>query len=174
MESTIVTVNDLKLYSNISENIDVEMLNPHLLIAQQLYLQPVLGDALYSDLINRFNNNTLTGDTQTLYEEYIVQSLAYSAWFSASPFLSYKTNRNGINTQSTDNTTPLTPEELSLYSSRVENFKDFYLNRLEKYLILNNDKFPLFRKNDVDVTSSGGSLYLGFKKKYRTDYPDYF
>lgn len=162
MESVIVTVNDLKKFSSIGENVDPELLFPHLLIAQQLYLQPVLGDALYSDIISRFDNNWLTGDTQTLYEEYLIPALAFSSWYSAYPFLAYKTQRTGIVTTTADVNTPLTPDEMNLYSSRVSNFKDFYLKRLEDYLIDNSDLFPLFRKSE-NPQRGGGGIFTGWK-----------
>ena len=162
MESTIVTVNDLKNFTSIGENVDPDLLFPHLLISQQLYIQPVLGDALYNDIVSRFDNQQLTGDTATLYEQYIIPALAYSAWFSVAPFLNYKTQRTGLATQGTDVLTPITPEEFGIYNSRVENFKTYYLNRMEQYLIDNSTTFPLFRQNNVNQ-SSGGSFYLGYK-----------
>jgi hypothetical protein len=161
MESTIVTVNDLKNFSSIGENVDPDLLYPHLLIAQQLYVQPVLGDALYNDIVSRFDNNQLTGDTQVLYEQYIIPAVAYSSWYSVSPFLNYRTQRAGITTTSSDVLTPVTPEELTIYMGRVENFKQFYLDRLEKYLVTNATLFPLFRQNDVKEMN-GSSIFLGY------------
>jgi len=172
MESTIVTTNDLKNFTSIGENVDVDLLFPHLLIAQQLYLQPVLGDALYSDIVTRFDDEQLTGDTQTLYEQYIIPAVAYSAWFSVAPFLNYKTQRTGLSTQGTDTLTPITPQEFGIYNARVQNFKTYYLNRLEDYLIANDDLFPLYRQNSV-VQSSGGQFFLGYKtKSKRNEYWD--
>lgn len=166
MESTIVTVNDLKNFTSIGENIDPDLLFPHLLIAQQLYLQPVLGDALYNDIVSRFDNEQLTGDTQSLYELYIIPALAYSAWYSAAPFIAYKTQRTGISTHSSDVLTPVTTDELSIYVDRVNNLKLYYLNRLEQYLIDNASTFPLYRQNTVNQ-SSGGQIYLGYQTPSR-------
>jgi len=171
MESTIVTTEQLKNFTSIGENVDVDLLFPHLLIAQQLYVQPVLGDALYNDIVDRFDNNTLTGDTQTLYELYIIPALAYSAWYSVTPFLNFKTQRTGIATQGTDVLTPVTPDELAIYTDRVNNFKIYYLNRLEQYLIDNASTFPLYRQNDVNQ-NKGGELYLGWRTKRK--YGDYW
>jgi hypothetical protein len=162
MESTIVTIDDLKKFTSIGDNVDPELLFPHLLIAQQLYIQPVLGDALYNDIISRFDNNQLTGDTQTLYENYIVSAIAYSAWYSASPFLSYKTQRTGIQTANNNDFNPLSVDELNLYLSKVNNLKDFYVNRMEEYLIANATIFPLFREDNIKA-SNGSSIYVGWK-----------
>lgn len=166
MESILCTVNDLKRLTSIGNNVDVDILWPHVLLAQQLYLQPVLGDALYEDIISRFDNQQLTGDTETLWEEYLVPSLAYCAWYNATPFLNYKTQRAGISTHSTDVLSPVTPEELATYSERVNNFKIYWLGRLEDYLIANDDLFPLYRQNTI-VQNSGGSIFLGWKTSTR-------
>ena len=173
MESTIVTTEQLKQLSSLSQNIDPELLQPHLLIAQQLYVAPVLGTALYDDIVKRFDNQTLTGDSLNLYEEFIVPAIGFGAWFSASPFLAYKTTRAGIQTQSASDgaNVALTPEELSLYIARVENLKDFYCQRLNQFLIKDNyNNYPLFRGDDTPIESSkGGALYLGFGHRGRCD-----
>lgn len=162
-ESVIVTINDLKKYSSISENIDPELLTPHLLISQQMNIFPILGQPLYDDIIYKFDNNQLTGSPETtLYENYIVPALAFSAWANAAPFLAYHTQRNGLVTMSTDTLAPLTPEEMSIYLSRTSTMRDFYLSRMEKYLIDNQSLFPLYRRNDTQV-SQGSQFYLGFK-----------
>jgi hypothetical protein len=169
MESTIITTEQLKLLTSLSNNIDVELLMPHLLIAQQLYLAPILGDALYADICSRYDNNQLTGDTLTLYNDYITPAVGFAAWFSAAPFLAYKTTRAGIQTQSASDgaNVAVIPEELSLYIARVENLKNFYCDRLNKYLIDDDGvKFPLFRSDDDTPveTNKGGSLYLGYSR----------
>lgn len=166
MESTLVTAEQLKTLTSISQNLDVELLNPHLLIAQQLYVEPVLGSALYNDIVSRYDNQTLTGDTLTLYNEYIIPAIAYGAWFSASPFLNFKTQRAGIQTLSSPDNTPVTVEELSLYIARVETLKNFYCQRLNDYLVEDNYVlFPLFRSDETPANLNKGSgLYLGFAK----------
>jgi hypothetical protein len=166
MESTLITTTDLKKITSISENMDVELLNPHLLIAQQLYVSPILGEALYTDIINRFDNGTLTGDSLTLFEDYILPAIAYGAWFSAAPFLNYKTQRAGIQTTSSPDNQPVTVEELSLYIARVENYKNYYCQRLNDYLVKDNYvKFPLFRGNDTPANlNKGSALFLGFTR----------
>ena len=71
MESCLITTVDLKKFTAISDNMDVELLQPFLLISQQLYVAPILGTALYEDIVSRYDNQTLTGESWTLFEEYI-------------------------------------------------------------------------------------------------------
>jgi hypothetical protein len=172
MESNLVTVNDLKTFTNIGKNVDEELLFPFLIISQQMHVAPVLGDALYNDIVNRFDNNWLTGDTQTLYEEYIIPAVGFSAWYASSIFLNLHTERAGIMTMDTDHSTHASVEEFGLYSKWVESLKDFYLRRLETFLNANITLFPLYRKTNLE-NSNAGPFFLGFNKKRKTsDYWD--
>ena len=169
MESTLVTVEQLKALTSISETMDCELLQPHLLIAQQLYVAPVLGDALYNDILSQFDANTISGNTTTLLDEYITPAIGFASWFSSAPFLAYKTQRSGIQSLASPDNTPVTTEELSLYIARVENYMDFYLSRLQKYLDDNETLFPLYRSGDSQEVSKGGGIYLGYGKRTNCD-----
>jgi hypothetical protein len=166
MESTIVTVNQLINLTTISANCDPELLYPFLLISQQLYLEPVLGAALYNDIINKFDNSQLTGSPETtLYEEYIIPAIAYGSLYAAMPFIAFKLQRTGISTMSTDVLTPADSDQLTMLMTKAENLKAYYLNRLEHYLIDNQTTFTLYRRNPVKQ-SNGGSIYLGYKRRH--------
>lgn len=172
MESTIVSTLQMKALTALSNNIDCDSLSPWLLIAQQRDINPILGDALYNDIITRFDSNTLTGDTQYLYDEYIVPAIAYAAWYSSVQFLHKKSQRVGIIIQGTPDSTPVDEQGLSNYSSHVEALKDFYCNRLNDYLIADNGVvYPLFRVNHTpEQNSKTGGLFLGFKSKNQSNY----
>lgn len=167
MESTLIQVVDLKKFSSISETMDCQLLENHLLLAQQLYVVPVLGDALYSQILQQFDAQSISGNNETLLTEYITPAIAFSSWYSAAPFLAYRTNRSGIQTQGSPDTVAVTPDELSIYISRVENYKDFYLKRLQDYLDANQTLFPLYRSADSQEVSKGGGIYLGYKTRLR-------
>jgi hypothetical protein len=172
MESLLVTPNDLKQFTTISSNIDTDMLFPFLLVSQQTLVAPVLGTALYDDIINRFDTNTLSGDTKTLYEKYLIPAVGWGSYYLALPFLAYKTNRNGVNTSGTDTLTPVVIEEMNVLTNRLNTLKDFYLSQLEEYLVDNASLFPLFRRNNVRE-GTGSSIYLGYRtRRARNEYWD--
>ena len=173
MESTLVTVEQLKQLTSLSQNLDCELLQPHLLIAQQLYIQPILGDALYNDIIAKFDTNSISGNTSTLLDQYITPAIGFASWFSSAPFLHMRTQRAGIQTLASPDNTPISVEELSLYIARVETLKDFYCTRLQKYLDDNEALFPLYRTDDIQQTNKGGALYLGFRNKYNCNSDDW-
>jgi len=172
MKTNICTVNDLKKLSTISENVDCLLLEPFLNISQEMYVMPILGTALYDDIIAQIDANTVSGNTETLINDYIIPAIAFGSWYSSAPFLLYKTQRNGVLKMSTDTLTPVDPAEMSIYMSKLENLKAFYCNRLEHYLCENKTTFPLYRAS-CTKQSNGGAFYLGWKTKTKVgDYWD--
>lgn len=161
MDSNLVTTEQLKTLTSIGLNIDCELLSPHINIAQNLYIAPVLGKCLYEDLVTNFDANTLSTDYETLLNDYITPALGFSSWYSVSPFLHLRTSRNGINKSGTDTVSPVELDEFSMYLSKVENMMKFYLKRLEDFLICNKTVYPLYRQNSAEI-SSGGSIFTGW------------
>ena len=159
--TTLITINDLKDVTSISDNVDVELLKPFLFTSQEMYIRPVLGDAFMDEIIN----DVSTGGTsyETLINNYIVYALAYSTWFSAAPFIHMKTSKKGILKQSSDNSENVSLEEFGVYSSRIENLMTFYLKKLENYLNDNKSIYPLYCSSDVVNHTNSSTIFLNFK-----------
>ena len=49
-ETLIISEELLKLYTPLSKNLDVDKVYPYLHLAQPYYLEPILGDALITEL----------------------------------------------------------------------------------------------------------------------------
>lgn len=160
MEDTLlITIEDIKEVTSISDNVDVEMLEPFLATSQDMHIRPVVGDALMDAMLD----DVASGGTtyKTLIENYILKALAYSTWFSAAPFMHMKTQRKGIVLQNSDNSTNVTPEEFSIYIGRVEGSMTFYLRRLKDYLDNNKTLYPLYTQSDQINPTSSSSIFLG-------------
>ena len=161
MKSNLTSTEKLKTLTAIGQNIDCELLQSHLNIAQEIYIAPILGDCLYEDLVTNFDANTLSADYQTLLDDYITPAIGFAAWYNAAPFLHMRTSRNGINKSGTDTLSPIELSEFSMYMSKVENMMKFYLKRLEDYLNCNKAKFSLYCQNSSEV-NFGGSIFTGW------------
>ena len=161
MEDTVlITIDDIKQVTSISENIDTQMLEPFLFNAQEIYIRPICGDALMNAMVD----DVATGGTtySELINNYIIYALSYASWFSAAPFMAYKTEKKGIVKQSSDNSDNLDTTEMSIYLQRIENMMTFYLSRLRTYLDDNSSTYPLYCKDDDILPSNSSSIFLGF------------
>ena len=159
-DTTIINIEDIKNVTSISNNIDVEMLQPFLFTSQVMYIQPITGDALMSAILS----DVASGGTtyETLINDYVLYALAYSTWFSSSPFLHFKTQKKGIVKQSSDNSENVSLDEFGTYASRIESMQTFYLRRMREYLDANKTLYPLYCNDDDITPSNSSSIFLGF------------
>jgi hypothetical protein len=92
----------LKAETIISENVDPKLLIPTIKEAQNIYILPLLGTALYNDLVYNVSANSLSSEYVTLLNEYIAPCLIkYSVYECILP-LSYKFQNKNIGTKSSD------------------------------------------------------------------------
>lgn len=76
---------DLNRLTSISGTVDVDKWAHWLNSAQRTKLMPVLGSALFNKLLTDYDEDNLTGNYEVLYNEYVVEFLAYmTAYFSIS------------------------------------------------------------------------------------------
>ena len=163
MEDTVlIEISDIKNVTSISDNLDVEQLSPFLFTSQEMYVRPIVGDALMDAMVD----DVATGGTayQRLINNYILYPLSYATWFSSAPFLHMKTQKKGIVKQSADDSDNVSLDEWSVYSQRIENSMTFYLRRLKTYLDTAEAKalYPLYCTTDQINPQNGSGLFLGF------------
>jgi len=80
----------LKKLTSVHENVEPQDLMPHVLEAQDIYIQGMLGTRYYNILKDRIVAATLTVPDQTLLDNYIAPTLANYALYQALPSLTYK------------------------------------------------------------------------------------
>jgi len=161
-DTLLITIEDIKNVTSISDNVDVAQLEPFLATSQDMYLRPLVGDALMDAMLDSVASGG-TGYTN-LIQNFCLNALAYSTWYSAAPFMHMKTQKKGIVLQNSDNSTNVTTDEFSIYSQRVENNMTFYLRRLKTYLDTAAAKvlYPLYATTDQINPQNSSSIFLGF------------
>lgn len=159
----LISVNDIKTITSISKNINTELLEPYILIGEEFYVYPVMGDSLVSELKNQIALSAVTSINQTLLNTYIKPLASYGAWLEASPFLNFKTVTKGIVKQSSDNSENLSMEELAFYRQSLKDKVSFFKNRLKEYLENNASSYPLYRSSSCKWINNNYSngIYLG-------------
>lgn len=121
--------NDIATLTGFSGNIDVDNLKACTNIAQTMQLKRILGNDLYNYLWD--NINSLTGDYETIYNDYVVYMTAF---FSASVYLSLmssKVSNLGTVRMNAENSTSTPYSESNILSKNYESIaiayeKNFY------------------------------------------------
>jgi hypothetical protein len=132
----------IKQFSVIDENVDDKYLLVAIIEAQDMRIKPILGTALYDQLITACTNETFTAVETTLFETYVQKSLLYWTLYEVSPFLLHKlTNKSIVTKNSTDSST-ISTSELNKLQDNFSDKAEWYDKRMILYLKENQSSFP--------------------------------
>lgn len=166
----LISIERLKEISLINDNVDAKVIAPHILQCQDIYIQPLLGTALYNDLKTQIEtDNTLSTKPlyKTLLDDYIHLCLT---WYIECEILSsntYKIANKAVLTKSSDNSQPASLSEIFSLRDDMKNKAEWYAQRLAEYLSANSDDYPLYlQSQDLDgiypkPTAYSTGIYLG-------------
>jgi hypothetical protein len=152
-------------------NTDPKLIYPDIKVAQDMYILPILGTALYAKLQTAVNTGIWTNlaDYKALLDNYILDALQYYTMAELPTSMSYQFWNKGIVRKQGQDTDLPSMSELVDISNKYRDRGQWYANRLKLYLIQNANKmFPeyLAPGNGIDTItpetkSFSSSIYLG-------------
>jgi hypothetical protein len=132
----------LKEKTTIHGNIDAKLLYPCIMVAQDLYIHPLLGSALYNKLKTDIVAESVTGVYATLLNDYVIEALIYYALSEVVITSSYQIWNRGVMRKSGGDTELPSMSELVDLSMKYKNIAESYANRTRLYLLENESNFP--------------------------------
>ena len=157
-----ISENKLKESTAINMNVDVDLIKPHILVAQKIYLEPKLGSDLYQKLEADITAGTLTGVYKTLVDEYIGDMLPHWGFFNLIPYLRFKVENGNIYSKTSETGTALSTEEAQHLREEVRNTAEYYTERLILHLKNNISSFPEYSTNSgEDISPDKNAYYAG-------------
>lgn len=151
----------LKDSSIINENVDMKLLLPTIKLAQEKYVLPILGTALYNELKTQITNASLTVLNETLLDDYIQPCLIW--WIMAeSPMpLTYKFMNKSVATRSSENANAASLNDLLKLEERFKDNAEWYSQRITNYLLENSTQYPLYLNpgNGIDTIVPKKTMY---------------
>lgn len=137
----------IKKYTPINDAVDSGLLYPAVYLAQDKYLQPWLGTALYEKLKADIAGGTLAGDYQTLVNDYCQKVVLWWAMVEAMPSLTYKIDNGTMVQRTSEDTQPVSNEVLKETILRWRSNAEYYTGLLVDYLCANSSKYPEYSAN---------------------------
>ena len=180
-ETLIISEELLKLYSPLSKNVDVDKVYPFLHLAQQYYLEDILGISLLEELQYQVGNDCLTEENKALLLK-CAPVLANYATYLALRSLTYSVTEKSIVLEHSENCNPISEKELGEYILSLKEICEMHKEVLIKYLCRCALTYPLWRpledcncqqyvpkEGSADVDRSF-SVYFPSKNKKGCDY----
>ena len=125
---------DIAELTGFSGNIDADSIKPSINVAQTTHLKRILGIDLDNKISNDIENNDLSGDYLTIYNDYIVYMTAF---FSASIYLSLNTSNTtiaGTYKLNPENTTSQTNNEVVILGNNYKNIACSYEDNFKEFM----------------------------------------
>ncbi len=140
-----LSVDYLRDNTVINGNVDSELLEPYILMAQNVHIEPLVGTKIYNDLINTIGS--LSADNKTLLDDYLQPALLQWALYEVLPFINYRLTNKAISTKNSDNSDPVGLDELHYLRQSVRDVAEYLSERATVFLKANTDLYPLYLEN---------------------------
>lgn len=156
--------------SVINENVDTKLVEPFILMAQNLHIERIVGTGIFRELVTQVAAATVSADNATLLNDYIRPALLPWVVYEALPFLNYKITNKSVSKKDSDNSTPSDLSEVQYLRKVVRDVAEYMSQRMTAYLLEQSQqgKYPLYKQpgtgRDVIRPSSSNyfsGLYLG-------------
>jgi hypothetical protein len=165
----LISADLLKERTGIHTNIDEKILGSTIKVAQDLYIHPLLGTALFNKLKTDIDSTGApTGVYLTLLRDYVVDTLIWYTLYELPTDISYQYWNKGIVRKQGDNTELPSMNEILDIANKNKNRADHYAERCRLYLLQNEASFSEYVNygtgvDDVAPARSGfsPSIYLG-------------
>lgn len=154
-KATFINQTYLQQYTPISANVEIKLVVPFIITAQDKYAQNVLGTEFYEHLMTAIANNTLTAKETELIQ-LCQPAIAWLTLSEAIPFINVGIRNKGILKGTSDTTVPAEAKEVNDLKETCKNNYEFYMERVQDWLCLS-------------ANSSGFTLY---NNPTRSMYPD--
>lgn len=142
MEILLVSADQIKTYTNISENTSDRILYTAILDAQQIELQSILGSKLYKHILSLVESKSVTEPYKTLLEEYIQPYLIRLVGSTIVFPIAYKIGNIGVAQANDTNLNSSSFKEISYIQDYYNNKANVAKKRLQDYLADNRNIFP--------------------------------
>src|ERR1017187_6849074 len=145
---TLISAEKIKQIVPISQNIDDNLFTSYLQLTEIKHILPVLGPLLYTDIVNKFNSQTLN-QIETTLVGMIQIPLAFYVVNSILPMLTYTITEKGLQSQVGVNSDNVDNKgesvNLTYVRKELTNNGEYFLQQINEFLNSNTALFPLYR-----------------------------
>ncbi len=130
-----VSRNDIIKNTPLNGEIDADKLIPFIRTAQEKYILNLLGTVLYDKLQSDIQSGSVSGDYETLLQDYVKPTLIWYGCTEYIPFSSIDFKGSGAVKHLSEQSAAPTKNELDYLLSKALNNADYYATRMQDWLI---------------------------------------
>jgi len=134
----LIDENAFKLFIPVSANLDWDYLTPHVIVAQDKHIQPIIGTQLFQKIVDLIDSGTIGDPANAEYDnlchDFIAKCLCHSTMYEAYPSLPVKVLNNTIIRANLEDGDAIDLEESYNLRQNEKAIADFYAERLFAFL----------------------------------------
>ena len=140
---TLITEEYFKTYSPISDNYNIKDIKPYFHVAEKLWIEPIIGTPLYEELLDEVEKNEVKPENATLLLN-IYPLLAFAIVYESLPFVGYHLSQVGITKGKSENSEPVSINDVNYISTQLRNQCETMKKLLKKFLDEHSEHYPLY------------------------------
>ena len=152
IHNTIINEKWLREYSPIPLNYNMKELHNYIKLAETIWLEPVIGQDLYDELLDQVKENKLSEENATALVEAIYPYLGFAVAYEALPTIWAHISEVGVTKGKSDNSDSLDLKDMTYISQHLRTQVEARKDYCKKWLCERNDSFP-----SLDCCSCGCS-----------------
>lgn len=146
-QKTLINAEYLKSYSMFPKNYDLTDIENFIPISEQIHIMPILGTALYEELLEQVSENKLTDKNSTLLlEVYKLEGIA--VLYESLPFVWAHVSQVGITKGKSDNSDSIENKDIAYLNTHLKAQLDYAKSYLKNWLNEFAVNFPLYKKEE--------------------------
>lgn len=151
MKNTLINEKLLKRYSPIPLDFNMQEIENYVKISELIWVLPILGDALYEELLYQVKENQVSEENSTLLTEAVYPYIGFAICLEALPMLWARVSETGIQLGKSDNADSATLKDMTYIEGhlrrQVEARKDFLIKWLDSHC----GSFPLYHPTNCGL-----------------------
>jgi hypothetical protein len=159
-KATFINETYLQQYTPISANVDIKLIVPFIITAQDMYAQDVFGTEFYERLMAGISAGNLTvKETELL--ELSQPAIAWLTLHEAIPFINVGIRNKGILKGTSDTTESASFKEVGDLKDSCKNKYEFYMTRVQEWLCIstNTSTLTLYTNPTRNMHPNKGDVY---------------
>ena len=151
VQNILINEKYLKEFSPIPLNYNLKEIHNYIKLSEQIWLEPILGNAFYQELLYQVKTNEVTEENSTALVEAIYPLLGYAVALESLPFLWSHISEVGITLGKSENSDSLSLKDMTYIENhlrrQVEARKDYLIKWLDEHC----DSFPLYHSMSCGI-----------------------
>lgn len=148
-QRTLFNEEYLKEYSLLPTNFNTKEVWNFIPLTEQLHIVPIIGQALYEELLDQVEKNEVTpANASLLLEIYPFEGLALME--VCMPYLAMHISEVGITKGKSENSDSADVNDINYLTNYVRSQMEPLKSKLTSFLKNNKDLYPLYKDKDID------------------------